>query len=237
VSVLVFLVTAVIVPILVGEFTDWLPWFAERMIAAAARTMPSAVRSRYVEEWLAELEDVPGKLSKLVFAARVLVRAPVAAAAIRGVPANGTGNASADLVKALSDLALYPATTSGLRIDYAFDSVPSLPVPVVVALQAAATEALRNVAHNAEVNEARIHAIGDGRGGVSVTVADHGRGFDLNIVPLNLGLTRSIQERIIEAGGKSAIKSAPGRGTVVELSWSPAGLTRQRGSARLSSSS
>jgi lipopolysaccharide/colanic/teichoic acid biosynthesis glycosyltransferase len=86
VNVLAFLVTAVLVPLLVNEFTDWLPWLAARLIDAAAHTMPSAARLRYAEEWLAELDAVPGKLSKLALAIRIFVRAPATAKAVRRVP-------------------------------------------------------------------------------------------------------------------------------------------------------
>jgi lipopolysaccharide/colanic/teichoic acid biosynthesis glycosyltransferase len=85
VSILAFLVTAVLVPMLVNEFTDWVPWFAERLIGAAARTLPSAVRQRYTDEWLGELDATPGKLSKLVVAVRIFVRAPATAVIISRV--------------------------------------------------------------------------------------------------------------------------------------------------------
>jgi hypothetical protein len=85
VSIMAFLLTAVLVPMLVNEFTDWLPWLAERLIWAAARTLPSAVRQRYTDEWLGELDATPGKLSKLVVAVRIFVRAPATAVIIRRV--------------------------------------------------------------------------------------------------------------------------------------------------------
>jgi lipopolysaccharide/colanic/teichoic acid biosynthesis glycosyltransferase len=86
VKVLAFVVSAVLVPMLVGEFADWLPWLAERLVGAAARALPPAVRLRYTAEWLGELDAVPGKLSKLAVAVRIFVRAPATAAAIRGLP-------------------------------------------------------------------------------------------------------------------------------------------------------
>jgi lipopolysaccharide/colanic/teichoic acid biosynthesis glycosyltransferase len=85
VSILAFLVTAVLVPMLVNEFTDWVPWFGERLIGAAARTLPSAVRQRYTDEWLGELDATPGKLSKLVVAIHIFVRAPATAVIISRV--------------------------------------------------------------------------------------------------------------------------------------------------------
>jgi len=88
VNVLAFLLTAVFVPMLVNEFTDWLPWLAARLIKAAARTLPCSVRPRYAEEWLAELDAVPGKLAKLALAGHIFVRAPATAAAINGLPSS-----------------------------------------------------------------------------------------------------------------------------------------------------
>src|SRR5437016_5244284 len=73
-------------PVLVSEFTDWLPWLAARLVRAAARALPPDARERYAEEWLAELDAVPGKLSKLALAVRVFARAPATAAALSGLP-------------------------------------------------------------------------------------------------------------------------------------------------------
>jgi len=105
VSVLVFLLTAVLVPMLVNEFTDWLPWLAERLIWAAARTLPSAVRLRYTDEWLGELDATPGKLSKLVVAVRIFVRAPATAVIISRVLS----------FKAITGKSVFNMTESALR--------------------------------------------------------------------------------------------------------------------------
>lgn len=110
-NVLAFVVTAVLVPMLVTEFTDWLPWFAVRMIGAAARSLPSAVRSRYAEEWQAELDTVPGSLSKLAFAIRICIGAPATATAVSEampVRAMATKAIFDRLLAALGLLALAP---------------------------------------------------------------------------------------------------------------------------------
>jgi lipopolysaccharide/colanic/teichoic acid biosynthesis glycosyltransferase len=85
VSILAFLLTAVFVPMLVNEFTDWLPWFAARLVGIAARTLPPDVRQRYIDEWLAELDASPGKLSKFVVAVRIFSNARETATVISGV--------------------------------------------------------------------------------------------------------------------------------------------------------
>jgi hypothetical protein len=66
----------VIVPLLLSEFTDWCPWVAARLLKLAARLLRQPYRDRYREEWLAELDKVPGKLSKLAMAASILLRSP-----------------------------------------------------------------------------------------------------------------------------------------------------------------
>lgn len=81
-----FFFTLIVIPMLVIEVTDWLPWFACRMIKLAALPLPLDVRPRYIEEWDAELAALPGgKITKLVFAARICVGAPATAAAVRGL--------------------------------------------------------------------------------------------------------------------------------------------------------
>jgi lipopolysaccharide/colanic/teichoic acid biosynthesis glycosyltransferase len=105
VKVLAFLATAVLVPLLVNEFTDWLPWFAERLVCAATRALPAAARPRYTDEWLADLDATPGRLSKLAVALRILVRAPVTASIVGGAwPFRFTGKRVLDVVVAGSAL-------------------------------------------------------------------------------------------------------------------------------------
>lgn len=85
-TVLAFLITAVLVPMLVSEFTDWLPWVAARLVRTSIRALPPSSRPRYAEEWLAELDAIPGKLSKLALAIRIFIRAPATATALSGLP-------------------------------------------------------------------------------------------------------------------------------------------------------
>jgi signal transduction histidine kinase len=60
-------------------------------------------------------------------------------------------------------------------------------------------------------------------------VRDMGTGFDpASVDRARLGLRRSITERAQDCGGQASIWSAPGRGTVVRLSW-PGLVVAQRG--------
>jgi lipopolysaccharide/colanic/teichoic acid biosynthesis glycosyltransferase len=75
-SWLLLLVASATVNLLVAELFDWCPRLAERLIRRAVRRLPSDARDRYLDEWLAELEVVPGRgISKLIWAIQILVRA------------------------------------------------------------------------------------------------------------------------------------------------------------------
>ena len=75
-SWLLLLVGSATVNLLAAELFDWFPWLAERLIRLAVRKLPSDARDRYLDEWLAELEAVPGRgISKLMWATQILVRA------------------------------------------------------------------------------------------------------------------------------------------------------------------
>lgn len=70
-----FLLIAVLVPLLVNEAGDLLPSLARCLLRWGARRIgPADQAERYEEEWLADLERIPGKLTKLVHACGVLVR-------------------------------------------------------------------------------------------------------------------------------------------------------------------
>jgi signal transduction histidine kinase len=121
------------------------------------------------------------------------------------------------------------------------DGVPAVPVPVVAALSNATREALANVATHAGTADAWVEVSriapdagdlgtgdpGRGNAGAQVTVLDRGAGFDpARIDQSRLGLRRSIAERVADCGGQASVWSAPGRGTVVRMSW-PAGPLRE----------
>jgi hypothetical protein len=68
-----FIVFAVLVPVLVGEARDLAPSLARRLLRWGARRIGQADQaSRYEEEWLADLERVPGKATKLAHVCVVL---------------------------------------------------------------------------------------------------------------------------------------------------------------------
>lgn len=75
----------------------------------------------------------------------------------------------------------------------------------------------------------RRHALGPHRAagpGVLVEVGDDGRGFDVAAIPAErLGVRRSIVERVATVDGRAEVHTAPGEGTRIVLTWSPADRT------------
>lgn len=239
-SILAFLLTVVLVPMLVNEFTDWLPWFAANLIRLAARALPSAIRPRYVEEWLAELDAVPGKWSKLAFAFHIVIRAPATANAVISISSGSSDSIPAIYLGTALTAMVEDSSYLGLRVHTWFKEVPAnLPPHITEALTGAAREALSNVGKHADVNDVWLDVLGNGHGGVTVRVTDHGVGMDFDAPTLRagFGLTRCVRDRIIEAGGHSMIKSSPEHGTVVELSWNPDRIKRSRRGHRSASHS
>ena len=94
-----------------------------------------------------------------------------------------------------------------------------IPEPVAGAIVYATREALANVADHAGTGHAWV-SVTRGRGTVDVCVRDTGAGFDpARVDPARLGLRRSITERVTDRGGRVSVRSAPGQGTQVSMSW------------------
>jgi hypothetical protein len=85
-----FALFAVFVPLLVGEAADLAPSLSRWLIRWGARRIgQDDLASRYEEEWLADLERVPGKLTKLAHSCgfeRAALARPIPAAAEKGAP-------------------------------------------------------------------------------------------------------------------------------------------------------
>ncbi|AXX32699.1 ATP-binding protein [Actinosynnema pretiosum subsp. pretiosum] len=86
-GVLPWVVMAVLLPLAIGELREWWPRLAVRLVRWSARRLgdPQAC-ARYEEEWVANLEEVPGKLSPLVAALGYLVAVPRMRRVIRRGP-------------------------------------------------------------------------------------------------------------------------------------------------------
>jgi signal transduction histidine kinase len=82
------------------------------------------------------------------------------------------------------------------------------------AVVSAAAEAMNNAARHSGVSSIDLFAeIRDGK--VRVHVRDRGSGFDPDVA--GTGIRESIRERIADVGGSAEIKTAPGRGTEVQI--------------------
>ena len=82
-----------------------------------------------------------------------------------------------------------------------------------------AQEALQNALRHAEAEHIEVRLEGDGNGGLVLSVADDGQGFDparRAVRGRRLGLT-SMEERAEELGGTLDIESVAGEGTRVRL--------------------
>ena len=94
-----------------------------------------------------------------------------------------------------------------------------IPAPAAGAIVYATREALANVAAHAGTDEAWV-SVTLAAGALRVTVRDAGTGFDpARVDPARLGLRRSITERVTDWGGGASVRSAPGQGTLVSMSW------------------
>ncbi len=93
-----------------------------------------------------------------------------------------------------------------------------LPEAVQIALYRIAQEALSNVAKHAKANEVRIHLQME-PDRVELCVRDDGQGFEPDEVPpASMGL-RILSERAKAVGAELQIKSRPGNGTEVLVTW------------------
>jgi signal transduction histidine kinase len=96
-----------------------------------------------------------------------------------------------------------------------------LPADVRVALYRIAQEALNNVAKHSGARHASVGLSCDD-GAVRLTIADDGSGFDTEAPSGQLGLG-IMRERADAVGAALDLRSAPGHGTMVTVTWSPPG--------------
>jgi len=100
-----------------------------------------------------------------------------------------------------------------------------LPGNVAESLLSATVQAMRNSSQHAGGAEVTrtvaFTGLGaDGTGGLRIEIADDGIGFDLDrVAPRRLGLATSIVQRVEVVGGAAEVRSAPGRGTAITLTW------------------
>lgn len=115
------------------------------------------------------------------------------------------------------------ALTAPVRLVPAPGGPARLPAAVADALASAALQAAVNsVQHAGGPDVTRWVRVEQQDDGVLVEVGDDGRGFDVSAIPAErLGVRRSIVERVATVGGEAQVRTAPGEGTRVVLTWTP----------------
>jgi signal transduction histidine kinase len=108
-----------------------------------------------------------------------------------------------------------------LRVSFTAHEVPDrLPGELALCLFRIAQEALRNIIRHARAAVVLVE-LARGDGGLRLTVADDGAGFDVVVRRDRHGLGHaSMRERVRQAGGNLSISSAPGAGTTI-VAWVP----------------
>lgn len=192
---------------------------AERSAAeAAART---AIRLRERERWDLVLHDLV--LGALILASRVGEHNRTAAAQLAGDSLEALEAEEAFGVESLSALLDQQARRLGLdlSVDLKGDVHTSTwPRDAWEAVAGATTEALVNIARHSGEREALVQAVLEPHT-ASITISDHGRGFDPSAVDsARAGVRRGIVRRMQSVGGQASVTARPGLGVVVSISWS-----------------
>jgi two-component system NarL family sensor kinase len=135
------------------------------------------------------------------------------------------------LPAALEQLGREFGEAGGARVNVEVDGeVDDLPEELKTVMFRVAQEALTNIGKHALAQEVRISLHADVEG-LRLTVADNGRGFDLDAVQLDpnrgIGL-RNMRERLEAIGGELFLLSSGSEGTLVEAVVSHEALVRLR---------
>jgi signal transduction histidine kinase len=128
------------------------------------------------------------------------------------------GSSADDLGTALRATAARFEDTYGVRAEVLvpFD-LPKLSPDRVEVITRAVGEALNNVGKHADAHHVTVFVEPDEEGQVFCSVKDDGSGFDEAAMVPGIGISRSIVERMNEAGGRAEIRSREGQGTEVCL--------------------
>jgi len=94
--------------------------------------------------------------------------------------------------------------------------VPALERTAIDALAGAVGEALTNAGKHGAADRVTVYVEPHDHG-VFCSVKDNGRGFDVATTREGIGLTRSIRDRVSDAGGRVEVRSRPGEGAEVCL--------------------
>lgn len=113
-------------------------------------------------------------------------------------------------------------TPTGPELTLVVEGAPAVPALVAQATADAARQALANVERHAHAESVTVELCAEGDA-FTVRITDNGVGFrPSDVRGTSVGLRDSVTGRMTEVGGSAKVVSEPGRGTTVELSWSPA---------------
>ncbi|WP_370961904.1 sensor histidine kinase [Amycolatopsis sp. cg9] len=173
-------------------------------------------RRRREREYLALLHDTASATFLAVASGATTDPAAVAGYAAHDLAILTGGEDPVDLEAGLRMV----STGRSLPVAAVWDPVPQIPASAALALVRAAEEALRNAERHSGASSVSVR-LAPVPGGVEVTVADDGAGFDpAQVPPSRRGVRGSVVERMRAAGGTAEITSRPGAGTTVTLRWS-----------------
>ncbi|UOX92765.1 ATP-binding protein [Amycolatopsis sp. FBCC-B4732] len=172
-------------------------------------------RRRREREYLALLHDTASATFLAVASGATTDPAAVAGYAAHDLAILTGGDGPVDLEAGLRMV----SSGRALRVETVWEEVPQVPAAAALALVRAAEEALRNAERHSGASSVAVR-LAPTPGGVEVTVADAGVGFDPAEVPLSRrGVRGSVVERMRAAGGTAEVTSRPGEGTTVTLRW------------------
>lgn len=139
-----------------------------------------------------------------------------AVATVPGSEATISGEIVAQRILSAADSMSQPFTVTTRA-----ESWCQIPIPVAEAAYSATVQAMVNSLQHAGPGVERwVDVRSLGHQAFTIEVGDRGAGFDLAAIPTErLGVRVSILERVTSAGGRAEIRTAPGEGTVISLSW------------------
>ena len=117
-------------------------------------------------------------------------------------------------MRALEEYAERWQEHTGIQVETAVSGERSLPLDVEQVLYRVLQESLSNIARHAGADRVRLD-LNMSPGQVILTVADNGRGFDLDAISPNSYGLASMQGRLSEVGGALKVESTPNVGTTV----------------------
>jgi hypothetical protein len=92
-----FILILILAPAVSRQLSDetkaWAPWLIRCLVQRAVRKLPADDRERFVEEWPARVDEIPGDIGKLLFAmwlsCRRAPRASISEGAMNGAGLDG----------------------------------------------------------------------------------------------------------------------------------------------------